>query len=84
MSAGVTPESPAAPAGCAAPAHGPRSPRRRGGCSGVSLRHRLLLIWMLAPFYFLLLVSFQSKADSLPTPPILVPASPTSATTPAS
>lgn len=29
----------------------------------------LLLIWVLAPFYFLLLVSFQSKADSLATPP---------------
>lgn len=29
----------------------------------------LFLIWVLAPFYFLLLVSFQSKADSLSTPP---------------
>jgi multiple sugar transport system permease protein len=29
----------------------------------------LLMIWILAPFYFLLLVSFQSKADSLSTPP---------------
>jgi multiple sugar transport system permease protein len=29
----------------------------------------LLLVWILAPFYFLLLVSFQSKADSLSTPP---------------
>jgi multiple sugar transport system permease protein len=27
------------------------------------------LVWILAPFYFLLLVSFQSKADSLTTPP---------------
>jgi multiple sugar transport system permease protein len=27
------------------------------------------LVWILAPFYFLLLVSFQSKADSLATPP---------------
>jgi len=29
----------------------------------------VFLIWILAPFYFLLLVSFQSKADSLSTPP---------------
>ena len=29
----------------------------------------VFLIWVLAPFYFLLLVSFQSKADSLSTPP---------------
>jgi multiple sugar transport system permease protein len=27
------------------------------------------LVWTLAPFYFLLLLSFQSKADSLTTPP---------------
>jgi len=29
----------------------------------------LFLVWIVAPFYFLLLVSFQSKADSLSTPP---------------
>lgn len=29
----------------------------------------VFLVWILAPFYFLLLVSFQSKADSLATPP---------------
>ncbi len=29
----------------------------------------VFLVWVLAPFYFLLLVSFQSKADSLSTPP---------------
>jgi len=29
----------------------------------------LFLLWIVAPFYFLLLVSFQSKADSLSTPP---------------
>lgn len=29
----------------------------------------VFLVWILAPFYFLALVSFQSKADSLSTPP---------------
>ena len=51
-----------------------RARRRREISRGVrrGLRAVLLiafLIWILAPFYFLLLVSFQSKADSLATPP---------------
>jgi multiple sugar transport system permease protein len=33
----------------------------------------LLLLWVLAPFYFLLLVSVQTRADSLRVPPVWLP-----------
>lgn len=33
----------------------------------------LLVIWVLAPLYFLALVALQSKADSLRTPPVWLP-----------
>lgn len=33
----------------------------------------LMLIWILAPFYFLILVSVQTRADSLRVPPVWLP-----------
>jgi multiple sugar transport system permease protein len=55
-------------------AAGARARRRRTIVRRLQLVLRIalmigLLVWILAPFYFLLLVSFQSKADSLATPP---------------
>jgi multiple sugar transport system permease protein len=43
---------------------------RRGLRYAIAL---LMLIWVLAPFYFLVLVSVQTRADSLRVPPVWLP-----------
>ena len=68
MSAAVTASAPAISAKSARMRQS-RQRRRRVRKALRSAAIILFLIWIIAPFYFLLLVSFQSKADSLSTPP---------------
>jgi multiple sugar transport system permease protein len=57
-----------------------RARMRRRRTAGRRLRRVLrwfavtaMCVWVFAPFYFLLLVAFQTKADSLRTPPVWFP-----------